>query len=105
MLILSLKGSSDLTKIENIWNELSYKDISVETISNLYSELSAVKPSHNAMEVNVEYKSKLYIKTYSSIKQCAKDLKISPKTIAKYLNTGLIYNDLIKKKTQTNCTI
>ena len=43
--------------------------------------------------------TKLYIKTYSSIKQCANDLKISPKTIAKYLNTGLIYNGLIKKNT------
>jgi len=35
------------------------------------------------------------VTTYESMTHCALDMKISRKTIAKYLNTGLPYNGFI----------
>jgi hypothetical protein len=76
----------------------SFKDITIDMIKSLYLNLSSVKPTQNAVEIIVENHSLLHIvredkvsiKTYNSIKECAKDMNmnISPKTRTKYLNTG-----------------
>jgi len=95
LLILSLKESSELSKIEGIWRDSTYTDITVESISILYSKLSPVKTIYNSKEISVISKDTLSVTTYESMTHCALDMKISRKTIAKYLNTGLPYNGFI----------
>jgi len=103
LLILGLKDFGELTEISNIWNNnsLSQKNITIENIQDLYSKLSPIKSIYNAKEIIVENtlnnNGESTIKIYSSIKECCKDLQVSPKTIIKYLNNGITYRGYIFK--------